>query len=139
MSKRLIPEAIAFVGSSILALLPRRKDSELPKLYPALRAPTTDLASASLPASREPVDLPSLMTGESDSEQSKADVLAVALRLVSTYSTLYSSFDAFIEIFAPISRVLETSRVAKLAPELKVSCDLDKLTFRHSTALQRAP
>lgn len=95
--------------------------------YPDLQAPGVDL-SLSLAvalAPREPVDLPGVLGLDTASdtqaiEQGKADLLSVALRLVQTYAGLYASSEAFIELFAPVSRILEGSRVAKLSPELKV-------------------
>ena len=52
-------------------------------------------------------------------EHDKANLLAVDLRLVETFATLYSSSEAFIELFAPLLLILEGSRIAKLSKPLK--------------------
>jgi len=52
-------------------------------------------------------------------EQRKPDLLALALVLVDTFAALYSSSEAFIEIFAPLETVLKGSRIAKLCQALK--------------------
>lgn len=123
-SKRFIPEAVDFVGSAIQALMPRKKGTQVSKLYPTLRSPTNDLtlSSTCTAEASDTVDFPSLMTADDrDSEQRKVEAVSVALRLVSVFATLYSSLDAFIEIFTPIQIVLETSRLPKASPTLKVS------------------
>jgi nucleolar protein 14 len=123
-----VPEALNFIASTIIALLPQRKDAAEVTSYPDLQAPGVDLSlsSAVALAPREPVDLPGVLglgasSGAQAVEQGKVDLLSVALRLVQTYAGLYASSEAFIELFAPMSRILEGSRVSKLSPELKVS------------------
>jgi nucleolar protein 14 len=120
MSRRLLPEAINFIASSLLILLPRRKDAKA-VTYPELLAPETDLklptSSTTVPA--DPVDLASALDGD-DSDEVKTNLVAVALRLIPTYAALYSSSAAFIEIFKPITSVLEGSRLPKQSPVLKV-------------------
>lgn len=49
-----------------------------------------------------------------------ADIIAVALRLTQSFSTLYALTPAFVEVFEPILDVLQGSRTAKLDPILKV-------------------
>jgi nucleolar protein 14 len=95
--------------------------------YPDLQGSGIELSvspSAAL-APHEPADLAQIFelgvaSSSQEVEQGKADVLAVAFRLVQTFARLYGASEAFIELFTPISSVLEGSRVAKLSPELKV-------------------
>ncbi|WVQ78276.1 hypothetical protein IAT38_000361 [Cryptococcus sp. DSM 104549] len=120
LSKRLLPEAINFVASSILFLLPRRKDAEPNTTYPELKAPNVDF-SISLPSTAvpsQPVDLSAAVNATGEVEQQKADLLAVAYRLVGTFAGMYVSSEAFVEIMKPVKKVLKGSRVAKLSPEL---------------------
>ncbi|KAK4688649.1 nucleolar protein 14, partial [Tremellales sp. Uapishka_1] len=121
LSKRIVPEAINFIAASVLALLPRRKGAEATgSTVPELQAGDTNLSLVSPVVAREPANLPALIKLSEDDDQAKADLLAVVLRLIQAYTTLYSSSEAFIEIFQPVLSVLEGSRVAKLSPELKV-------------------
>lgn len=119
-SKRFLPEAINFLAGSVVALLPRRKDSpSVP--FPDLVAPAAGnslhITSGSTPA--ELADLASMLS--SDSEKSKADLLSTSMRLIETVAALYSSSPAFIESFQPMLQVVQSSRTAKLSDALKVS------------------
>ncbi|WVR05233.1 hypothetical protein IAU60_002245 [Kwoniella sp. DSM 27419] len=121
LSRRLLPEAVNFVASAILALLPRRKGFETESTYPESKALGVDLSiklpSNAVPAN--PVNLSGAVNGTADEEQTKADLLSIALNLSQTFATMYTSSEAFIEVISPLARVLEGSRVAKLSTELK--------------------
>jgi nucleolar protein 14 len=125
MSKRLLPEAINLVASSLLILLPRRKDAKTP-LFPDIEAPDADLKISSAAEPTEPVNLGRALTDDATNEI-KADLIAVALRLISTFAAMYSSTPAFIEIFTPVLVAVEGSRVPKQSSALKVSLN----TFSH--------
>lgn len=116
-----MPEAINFLAGSIVALLPRRKDSQASTHFPDLVAPAAaaglHITSANAPA--EVADLAALLS--SDNEQSKADLLSTSLRLIETTAALYSSSNAFIEAFQPMLLVLQSSKATKLSDVLKVS------------------
>lgn len=111
-----------FLGSALVSLLPRRKGAASPA-FPTLTIPDLDLSLTTDQAPEEPVNLASVLSSsqEDSLELCKANLVAVALRLVQTYSGLYVSLSAFIEIFDPISLVVQGSRVAKLSQTLKVS------------------
>lgn len=115
MSKRLVPEVVNFVASAILCLLKRRKDA-VASPYPTLIA--CDIAQISFVEAHRPANFAAALEGSNQS-QSKADLLAVSLQLISTLATMYSSSTAFIEMFKPVLAVLEGSHSAKLAPGLK--------------------
>jgi nucleolar protein 14 len=120
LSKRLVPEAVNFVASSLLILLPRRKDAKN-VAFPDTKAPEVDLklASTSQAAPKEPVDLAAALGDET--EQVKADLVAAALRLIQTYAAMYASHEAFIEVFKPVLTVVEGSRLPKHSDSLKVN------------------
>lgn len=116
MSKRLVPEAVNFIACVILSLLKRKKDAPLVRAFPDLVVCDIQMTTGSDP--HRPVNLFAALHG-SDSEQTKSNLLAVALRLIPTFTTMYSASDAFVEVFSPILSVLEHSRSNKLSPELK--------------------
>ena len=119
-SKRFLPEAINFLAGSVVALLPRRKDTPstpFPDLVASTAGNTLHITTASTPS--ELADLATMLS--SDSEQSKADLLSTSLRLIETVAALYSSSPAFIESFQPMLQVVQSSRTAKLSDALKVS------------------
>ncbi|WWD15917.1 hypothetical protein CI109_100341 [Kwoniella shandongensis] len=122
LSKRLLPEAVNFVASTILTLLPRRKGFEQNSTYPDVKAAGIDLfvspTAAAVPS--ETTNLAAAINAKSDDvEQQKVNLLAVAFRLTETFATMFASSEAFIELMQPVAKVVEGSRVAKLSPELK--------------------
>lgn len=125
MSRRLLPEAINLIASSLLILLPRRKDAQTPQ-FPDIVAPEVNLKLSSASPS-EPVDLGRALMHE-NTDEIKADLVLVTLRLVTTYATMYSSTPAFIEIFTPVLVAVEGSRVAKQSDAIKVSPIFSSLT-----------
>jgi len=109
------------LAASVLALLPRRKNSRLETPFPDLLAPAS-ASSLPISASSEPSEIADVATLlSSEGEQSKADLLVVALRLIETYAALYSSSQAFIESFQPLAHILSSSKTNKLSETLKVS------------------
>lgn len=115
-SKRIVPEAINFLASVILGLLKRRKNAPVVSTYPDLLSCEIHIVDSV--AHRQPVNLTSVLSA-SDDEQAKADLLGAALGLITSFATLYSSSEAFIEMFTPLLAVLEGSQVGKLNPALK--------------------
>ncbi|BEJ18214.1 hypothetical protein CspHIS471_0704910 [Cutaneotrichosporon sp. HIS471] len=111
-SKRLMPEAINFLASSIRALLKRKKDAPFVRAYPNLVSGEMFLSMGVPP--HHPINLFS----RSEPEQTRSNLLAAALRLIQSFASLYSSLDAFVELFTPLSTVLSSSRT-KLHPDLK--------------------
>ncbi|BEI87189.1 hypothetical protein CcaverHIS002_0705350 [Cutaneotrichosporon cavernicola] len=111
-SKRLMPEAINFLASTIRALLKRKKDAPFVRAYPNLVSGEMFLSMGVPP--HHPINLFS----RSEPEQTRSNLLAAALRLIQSFASLYSSLDAFVELFTPLSTVLSSSRT-KLHPDLK--------------------
>ncbi|WVQ98733.1 hypothetical protein IAU59_005864 [Kwoniella sp. CBS 9459] len=123
LSNRLVPEAVNFIASAVLSLLPRRKGFEINSTFPDIKATGIDLfvspTASAIPS--QPVNLPAafnLSDGEGV-EQTKADLLAVAFSLAQTFATMYANSEAFVEMVSPVARVLEGCRAAKLPQELK--------------------
>lgn len=115
MSKRLVPEAINFIACAVLALLKRKKDAPSIRAFPNLVTSEIQMTVGAAP--HHPVNLFTALN--SDGEQTKSNLLAAALRLIPTFVSMYSTSEAFIELFTPVLSVLEHSRSAKLSPELK--------------------
>ena len=126
-----MPEALNFIGNSLLVLLKRRKDAaHAPSAYPELLAPGVELHLTSHATASHPADLAACLSKSSeDDDQVKVDLLSTALRLVPTYATMYASHEASVELLTPVKRILEGSRVSKLSPELKVSMPLSSSLF----------
>jgi nucleolar protein 14 len=112
-SKRLVPEAVNFLASAILALLKRKKDAPSVRAFPNLVAVELHLATGVAP--HHPINL---LSARTDSEQTRSNLLAAALRLIQSYASLYAPLEAFAELFAPLHSILSSSR-AKLAADLK--------------------
>lgn len=125
MSKRLVPEAVSFVASALLALSPRRKGSERDPSFPDSIALGADVTPVQGVSTIERVQLAEAINSHRASpeelEQQKVNLLAAALRLAETFAMLYISSQAFIEMIQPLERVLQGFRVTKLSPEMKVS------------------
>ena len=123
-SKRLVPEAVNFIASTLTILLPRRKEFKaVGSAYPDIKAPGSDISlpSSSTAAPSEPVDLARALSSPNSSEEAvKADLVAVGLRLSQTYAGMYASHEAFIEVITPVKAVIEGSRLPKQAAALKV-------------------
>ncbi|AFR93321.2 nucleolar protein 14 [Cryptococcus neoformans C23] len=144
LSKRILPEAINFVASSILVLLPRRKGAEVNRTYPDLKVPSTSLY-LNLPSSvvpSQPLDLGSAITAvgdqdEVEAEQLKGGLVVVACRLVDKFAGLYLDSEAFVELMSPVKQVLEQSRTKKLSSELNMvlTSTLTALSKRLSNTL----
>ena len=122
VSKRLVPEATTFIATALACIPPRKKDAAPITAYPDLLATNVKLRldTSQQLAPQEPVELGIALAG-SDAEQTKADLLAVALRLTQAYSSMLVSSDAFVEIFSPIEQILDSVRTAKLSEGLRVS------------------
>jgi nucleolar protein 14 len=133
-SKRLVPEVITFLATVILGLVKRRKDVAPVSAYPDLLSCSIQMVGSV--SHRHPVDLLGAFSAD-DPEQSKADLLGAALQLISSFTTLYSSSPAFIEIFTPLLSVLEGSRIAKLDPKLKAFFEASTSTLSRQLGFAR--
>lgn len=118
-SKRFFPEALNFLAAAVTALLPQRKDAVLQVPFPDLQAPNTNLQLRSQCEPTESADLAAVL--RDDSDQTKANLLQVTLRLVETYAILHSSSAAFIEAFQPLLTLLQAVKSSQISGTLQVS------------------
>jgi nucleolar protein 14 len=128
-SKRVVPEAINFLASTLVLLAPAQCDfAALPGLFP-----TSDVASeqnkhlrlrpkaAADTIEARRADLVQLLKSSTPSEQTKVDLLSVALKLVAAFADLYIGLDAFLEIFDPLLAIMKKIAKANLPSTLSVS------------------
>ncbi|TYJ55430.1 hypothetical protein B9479_003933 [Cryptococcus floricola] len=125
-SKRVLPEVVNFVASTILMLLPRKKASISVQTYPDITVPSLSLYIKESPSDSltTPVNIVPIIgsTGSEDGaelELQKCSLLLVALRLVDKLASLYIGTPAFTELMAPVKQVLEGSRTSTLPDGLK--------------------
>lgn len=130
ISKKIIPEALNFLGISILSLAPASLDLDpVPGSFPLgqiLKALSTQLQSKV--AKDMDINKPDLvellqassMIGE-DAEQAKLDLLGLALDLIGRFAEYYEESAAFIELFQPFFEIVFSLSTAKVPASLKVS------------------
>jgi nucleolar protein 14 len=72
-------------------------------------------------------DLPTLLETETEevsdeqTEQSKVDMLALAIKLVMTAAEMYSEAEAYLEVFQPLLELIKALEGSKIPKTLKVS------------------
>ncbi|CDR99224.1 hypothetical protein [Sporisorium scitamineum] len=130
-SKRLFPEALNFLFSSIAILTSLGKEKKQRQGLAKVRGvaeeygiPTTDVDAAhtqhlrlakdeTVEPAEQAVDLPSLITTKSSDadadEQQRTALLSVALALTAKFSELYTGSTSYVELFTPFSVLLSTS------------------------------
>ncbi|WVQ71682.1 hypothetical protein IAR50_001223 [Cryptococcus sp. DSM 104548] len=125
-SKRILPEVVNFVASTILMLLPRKKAFTSIQTYPDITAPSLSLHIKETPSDplTTPVDLipiigPIESEDKLETESQKCSLLLVALRLVNKLASMYVGTPAFAELMNPVKQVLEGSRTGVLPDGLK--------------------
>ena len=130
-SKRFVPEVMNFLVNAVLHLAPHKFGdvSELPGTFPSpdfKTEQTERLGMKTGPKAREGVVerkpvLTDLLLSKEATEQDKADLLGIALELLSRFSELYKGLDGFVELYEPIHSVLENVSAKKLPVHLSVS------------------
>ncbi|OSX59348.1 hypothetical protein POSPLADRAFT_1172633 [Postia placenta MAD-698-R-SB12] len=114
LSKRFVPETINLLANSVLHLAPHSlKDQTLiPGHFPCLdfrsehcAILTIDARTARKATLNKP-DLAGLLSGATDGEQAKVDLLGLTLELIGRFADMYKSLDGFIELYEPISGLL---------------------------------
>lgn len=113
LSKRLVPEAINFLINSLLHLAPNRFEDEasLPGSFPApdfksVRCIGLVLGKKSKKCELQKPDLPKLLGDDMAEDQAKVDLLGLAVDLLGQYADLYKSLEAFVELYEPVSTLL---------------------------------
>ncbi|KIY52622.1 Nop14-like protein, partial [Fistulina hepatica ATCC 64428] len=127
LSKRLVPEALCFLQNAVVHLAPLNGVKTAAALPGSFPSPDFDLATCRICSSQnvepaESVNLPKLLLSTDVSEQDKADLLMVTLKLLRRFADFYKGFDAFIELFDPVLALLKL-------------IDQDKLTDAFNTRL----
>ena len=114
-SKRLVPEAINFLANAVLHLGPHRyKEIEsVSGLFPSpdflselCRPLAIDVKKQSALVVQIP-DLAALLSAEKPTEQAKTDLLGLSFDLLGKYAEMYKGLDGFIELYEPVTEVLQ--------------------------------
>ena len=132
LSKRFVPEAINFLINSVLHLAPHKYQeiSTLPGSFPSPDFRSDLCRSLSLSRSvqnglvAQKPNLFSLLAASNLNEQSKVDLLGIALNLLGQFADMYKALDGFIELYEPILAILENIQPKYLPDGLGVSISL---------------
>ena len=141
LSKRFVPEAINFLINTVLHLCPHRFEhvSILPGSFPSpdflsdlcqpLKVKVKKLGGLTV----DRPNLTSIMCGDTTDEQTKVDLLALAVDLLGQFAEMYKSLDGFIELYQPIHDIVSKLDTSKLPKGLQVCgficIPLNTLTF----------
>ncbi|KAI5893598.1 Nop14-like protein [Schizophyllum commune H4-8] len=128
VSKRLVPEAINFLASTIVHLSPNEyKDvKSLPGNFPtadfhseltALLRIKEKTAKKIEPSER--VNLAQLLSTGSPTVQDKVDHLTTAIELLRRFAVLYKGLDAFVELYQPMLELVENIDAQRLSSGLQ--------------------
>ena len=137
LSKRFVPEVVNFLVNSVLHLAPHRYQeiSGLPGSFssPDFRSDLCRCLCLSRDVEKglvaEKPNLFRLVLGGSDlDEQSKVDLLGIALDLIGRFGDMYKVLDGFIELYEPILAILENIESEYLPDGLRVSLGVFLMT-----------
>lgn len=137
LSKRFVPEAINFLVNSVLHLAPHKYQdiSTLPGSFPSPDFRSDLCRSLSLSRNvqnglvAQKLDLFSLLAANNSNEQSKVDLLGIAFNLLGGFADMYKALDGFIELYEPISAILENIQSKYLPDGLTVSIKFSLMTI----------
>lgn len=129
LSKRFVPEAVTFAINTVLHLAPHsyQDAASLPGSFPTPDFKSERSVALSLDTKKAKQltvgspDLPRILAGASSDEQSKLNLLSLALDLLGRFAEMYKDLDAFVELYDPILQVLEKIKAKKLCDGLQVS------------------
>ena len=128
LSKRLVPEAINFLINTVLHLCPNQfKDaSSFPGSFPSpdfrsdLCRPLNINVKKVVGLSVEKPNLAGILCGDDSGEQTKVDLLALAVDLLKRFADIYYGLDGFIELYQPIRDIIPKLDAKKLPTDLEV-------------------
>ncbi|KAL1743101.1 nucleolar protein 14 [Schizophyllum fasciatum] len=139
VSKRLVPEAVNFLASTIMHLSPSEyKDvASLPGNFPtadflseltALMRIKEKVAKKTEPRGR--VNLAQVLSAGSPTVQDKVDLLATAIELLRRFAVLYKGLDGFIELYQPMLELVGGIDAQRLSSGLqaKISTFKDEVS-----------
>ena len=129
LSKRLVPEAINFLINSVLHLSPHQYQeiSAIPGSFPSpdfrsdLCLPLSLSRKIQKGLVAQKPNLFGFLTASNLNEQSKVDLLGVALDLLGRFADMYKALDGFIELYGPILVILENIQSRYLPDGQQVS------------------
>ncbi|KAJ6615604.1 nucleolar protein 14 [Mycena sp. CBHHK59/15] len=126
LSKRFVPEAVNFAINSVLHLAPHAyKDvSALPGAFPAPDFRSELSRDLSVDPSKVEkmvlkADLVALMAAGAPTEEGKAQLLGLALELLSRFADMYKALEGFVDLYEPIYDILQNIREQSLAGDLQ--------------------
>ncbi|SCV72718.1 BQ2448_4255 [Microbotryum intermedium] len=137
LSKRLVPEALIFLQTSLVVLLPTGFTvKNVPGTFPLLDFGQEHVKSlrlgskASAKVVSEGMGSPmlhffkALTEIEDDDAQAKVDLVLVAVGLLTSFAEMYVvGIDAFIELFEPVQQIVSKALTKSLPKSLQVSQD----------------
>jgi nucleolar protein 14 len=129
LSKRFIPEAINFLVNTVLHLYPHQFNdaSSLPGSFPSpdfrsdLCRPLNIKAKKVVGFTVEKPSLIGIMCGDVLTEQTKVDLLGLAIDLLGRFADMYKGLNGFVELYQPIHDIISKLDTNKLPTELQVS------------------
>lgn len=129
LSKRLVPEAVNFLVNAVLHLAPHqyKEIASLPGSFPSpdFRSERCRLLTVSNKKRNVPVvrkaDLGTLLSTGQSTEQAKTDLLGLSFDLLGRYAEMYKGLDGFIELYQPITEVLQHIDQKHIIDGLQVS------------------
>ncbi|KDE05828.1 hypothetical protein MVLG_03772 [Microbotryum lychnidis-dioicae p1A1 Lamole] len=135
LSKRLVPEALNFLQTTLIVLLPTGyTDKHVPGTFPlpdfgqehvkGLRLSTKASAKLSEESKASPsLDFFKTLTEiEDDDAQAKADLVLVAVELLTSFAEMYVvGLEAFIELFDPVQQIVSKALAKPLPKALETS------------------
>lgn len=116
LSKRLVPEAINFLLSSVSQLAPTRfqDNSSLPGCFPApdFRSNRCSFlaigpANVSKGLKLEKPNLTELLCKPQETEQSRVNLFGLTLDMLGQFADLYKGLDGFVELYGPAVELLD--------------------------------
>lgn len=128
LSKRLVPETVNFLANAVLQMAPHGfKDvAAFPGGFPAPDIRAERLSSLRIGKKEKGLSTrtPELLVYFSDEprtdEQSKVDLLGLVLDLLNKFADMYKGLDGFIELYQPLSDILQGVKTSGLPKDLQV-------------------
>ncbi|RUP49341.1 nucleolar protein 14 [Jimgerdemannia flammicorona] len=129
ISKRFLPEPLNFLISALVLLTPKPAfpGPTIPGTFPLLEGEAPNLRLERPDLEPAPLDAMALLatdgSGAGDPQRVRASLISASLAALDSYTLLYSSTPAFVEVFGP---VVEVVREMKTAVEGRWSTKIEK-------------
>lgn len=127
LSKRVVPESLNFLINAFLILVPTSLNLKtIPESFPSPDFGQEHVKALRLKTSKDltpqKLSFGTALKAQTVDDQLKVDLAATTIILLKDSAEKYVSKDAFIELFHPVSTVLEKVSLSKLPQSLRVSC-----------------